>query len=62
MPDKYQRFDDFLVELLQLNIKCLELLLTDLKSQYHVHSWSGDYHRMLQHSIELRILEGTVLK
>lgn len=55
------QFPAMLKELLELNTKYLQQMLSDLRSGY-IPPWSGDYHRMLQHSIELSILERTMLK
>lgn len=56
-----ESFNNMIAELLRLNTKYLQQLLSDLRDGY-IPPWSGDYHRMLQHAVELNILERTVLK
>jgi hypothetical protein len=59
---KQDNFDAMIAELSTLNVKYLQVLLIDLKSNGAMPPWYGDYHRMFEHSIELRILERTILK
>ncbi len=55
-------FQAMISEFLQLNLKHLQTLLTELKNKGAIPPWYGDYHRMLIHRIELNILERTILE
>lgn len=62
MPDLYESFDALVADVIKLNPKYLEQLILDLRTRGYIAPWSGDYHRMLQHRVEIAILERTVLR
>jgi hypothetical protein len=57
-----RNFNALLTDLRKLNVKYLQILLSDLKSGGAIPPWYGDYHRMLVIEIEASIIERTLLK
>ncbi len=60
-PNGEDRFASLQQELLCLNVKYIQQLVNDLKSGAIVPCY-GDYHRTLQRTMEMALMEKTILK
>lgn len=58
---KIATFDLMLSDLLKLNVKYLQQMLTDM-SDIYIGSLSGEYNSKLQTAVESAVLERTLLK